>query len=151
MINQGSIASSVSRRLTVDHMRLDGLFDQACELVGRGDFAGAGAAFGEFASGLGHHIAVEERFLFPIFDERVVAGGPTLVMRHEHRKIEQLIALAGASLRASDPVTFATEAAQLAAILQAHNMKEERVLYPHTDAVLSDEESAGIVDVLLRG
>jgi len=32
--------------------------------------------------------------LFPIFDARVVAGGPTSVMRHEHRWIEQLAARA---------------------------------------------------------
>jgi iron-sulfur cluster repair protein YtfE (RIC family) len=151
MMNQGSTPITVTEGLTADHVRLDELFDQACDHVGLGDYERACTAFGDFAKGLGHHIAVEERFLFPIFDARVVAGGPTNVMRHEHRRIEQLLALADASLRASDPVTFATEAAELAAILRAHNLKEERILYPHTDAVIQDGEGADIVAILQRG
>jgi hemerythrin superfamily protein len=72
-------------------------------------------------------------------------------MRHEHRAIEQLIARASASLAAADAALFATEAAELAAILEAHNLKEERILYPRTDATLDDNERAGLIAALGLG
>ena len=139
---------TVSRHLTADHERLDALFDEACTCVGKGDFVGAIGAFHTFAHGLQHHIDIEERFLFPVFDARVPMRGPTTVMRHEHRSIEQLLALATASLRAHDAAQFGTEAAELAALLRAHNLKEERVLYPRTDAALDDAERAELVTAL---
>jgi regulator of cell morphogenesis and NO signaling len=139
---------TVSRHLTADHARLDAMFDDACTRVGAGDFIGAIGRFHAFSHGLQHHIDVEERFLFPVFDARVPMRGPTTVMRHEHRSIEQLLARAGASLRAHDAAQFATDAAELAALLQAHNLKEERVLYPRTDSALDDAERAELVTAL---
>ena len=139
---------TVSRPLTADHERLDALFDEACACVGKGDFAGAVGVFHNFAHGLQHHIDIEERFLFPVFDARVPMRGPTTVMRHEHRSIEQLLALATASLRAQDAAQFGSEAAELAALLRAHNMKEEHVLYPRTDGALDDAERAELVTAL---
>lgn len=139
---------TVSRHLTADHARLDALFDEACSSVGNGDFVAAIGAFHNFARGLQHHIDVEERFLFPVFDARVPMRGPTTVMRHEHRAIEQLLALATASLRAHDGAQFVLESAELAALLRGHNMKEERVLYPRTDAALDDAERAELVTAL---
>jgi hemerythrin superfamily protein len=151
MMNQDRAELSISRHLAADHSRLDILFDDACSLVGAGDFARAATAFAEFARGLAHHIAVEERFLFPVFDARVYLPGPTTVMRHEHRAIEQLLALANASLAAADAGQFATEAAELAVILKAHNLKEERILYPRTDAALDESERAGLIAALGLG
>jgi iron-sulfur cluster repair protein YtfE (RIC family) len=139
---------TVSRHLVADHARLDALFDDACDRVGGGDFVGASGVFHAFAHGLQHHIDIEERFLFPVFDARVPLRGPTTVMRHEHRAIEQLLATAGASLKARDAGQFATDAAELAALVKAHNLKEERVVYPQTDAALDDAERAELVTAL---
>ncbi len=139
---------TVSRHLTADHARLDQLFDDACSRVGAGDFLAAIGLFHAFANGLQHHIDVEERFLFPVFDARVGMRGPTLVMQQEHRAIERLVAQATAALQARDAEGFATTAAELAAILSAHNQKEERVIYPRTDAALDDAERAELVTAL---
>ncbi len=139
---------TVSRHLAADHARLDGLFDDACSRVGAGDFSAALGLFHAFAHGLQRHIDVEERFLFPVFDARVGMHGPTAVMRHEHRAIQQLLPQAAAALQARDAGEFATAAAELAAILSAHNQKEERVIYPRTDGALDDAERAELVSAL---
>jgi hemerythrin-like domain-containing protein len=151
MMNERSAGATVLAHLAADHARLDDLFDDASSEVGAGDFARARARFASFADGLERHIAMEERVLFPLFDARAGMPGPTLVMRREHRQIEQLLALAAAALAVGDGATYAAEAASLAAILQAHNMKEERILYPRTDALLDDDERAELVAALERG
>lgn len=142
--------SLVSRHLEADHARLDALFDDACSKAGAGDFVSAIATFHDFDQGLRHHIDIEERLLFPAFDARVPMRGPTTVMRHEHQSIKQLLILAAASLAAHDAAQFGGQAAELAAILRGHNMKEERVLYPRTDAALDDDEHARLIAALER-
>lgn len=145
MIEKQSASISISQELAADHARLDRLFDDACSHVGAGDFGEAGAAFEQFATGLAHHIAVEERALFPAFDARAGVPGPTTVMRLEHRAIERAIALLWASLRAGDAGRFAGDAAELAALVMAHNLKEERILYPRSDAALDERERARVL------
>ncbi|HEX8954354.1 MAG TPA: hemerythrin domain-containing protein, partial [Polyangia bacterium] len=81
-------------------------------------------------------------------DARVPMRGPTTVMRHEHRSIEQLLALAAASLQARDAEQFATEAAELSALIRGHNLKEERIIYPATDGALDDGERAELLAAL---
>lgn len=148
MMKLETAAASISQELTADHERLDRLFDDACSRVGAGDFTAATSSFTEFERGLAHHIAVEEHFLFPAFDARARMPGPTTVMRGEHRAIVQLLALAADSLKAREAGDFAGEAAELAGILAAHNMKEERILYPRSDATLDETERAKVLAAL---
>ena len=48
--------------------------------------------FEKFKFGLHRHIAWEEEILFPLFEEKtgMTDGGPTFVMREEHRQIKAL-------------------------------------------------------------
>ena len=151
MIDKATSETSITATLTADHARLDGLFEEACRFAGDGDFARARRSFDEFARGLAHHIRIEERFLFPAFDARLRMPGPTTVMRQEHRAIEALLAVAHGLLAADEGGMLAREAAELAALLRAHNLKEERVLYPRSDAALGEHEQAEIVTALQRG
>jgi hemerythrin superfamily protein len=141
---------TISSAFTRDHCRLDVLFEDARRLGSADNFGGAAAAFRRFAYELGRHIAAEEKQLFPVFDARARMPGPTTMMRHEHRELERLTALAVASLEREDGGTFAAEAAALAALLDAHNLKEERVLYPRTDAVVDESERADLLAALQR-
>lgn len=151
MIDEAHGATSVTSKLTFDHDRLDRLFDKAGQLAESGDFEGARRAFADLARGIAHHVEVEERWLFPAFDARVRMPGPTTVMRNEHRAIEELLAVGQAALDAHEGGMFARESAELAALLRAHNVKEERVLYPRCDAALDEREQAEIVRALERG
>jgi hemerythrin-like domain-containing protein len=66
-------------------------------------------------------------------------GGPTFVMRNEHRQIGQLLEAIHQKVVDQNPDSDQEEAALLN-LLGSHNMKEERVLYPSIDQVTSVEE-----------
>ena len=80
---------SVSIYYGQDHDRLDDLFTKHQQLK-RTDFAKAKEYFKEFKFGLQRHIVWEEDILFPLFEEKtgMRGGGPTAVMRMEHRIIK---------------------------------------------------------------
>jgi regulator of cell morphogenesis and NO signaling len=125
-----------------DHDRLDELF-KTYQGLKRTDFVKAKDAFKEFTIGLQRHIAWEEELLFPLWEEKtgISDGGPTFVMRQEHRQIGQLLESIHARVAAQNPDSDQEEQLLLN-VLGSHNMKEERVLYPSIDNVTSAEERA---------
>lgn len=138
--------ATVTELLEDDHRRLDALAERMANLASK-DPAAAAVAGRAFAFGLRRHIRIEEDVLFPLFESRSgMVGGPTFVMRHEHREIERGLArIENALPRLSEGDPAAAEEArsglaQAAEVLQAHNAKEERVLYPMTDKSIGPEE-----------
>lgn len=123
-----------------DHDRLDGLL-KAFQQLKRSDFAKAKEAFKEFKLGLQRHIVWEEDLLFPLWEEKtgMAEGGPTFVMRNEHRQIGQQLEAIHDKVAEQNPDSDQEEQALLD-LLGSHNMKEERVLYPALDQVTSAEE-----------
>jgi uncharacterized protein (DUF2249 family)/hemerythrin superfamily protein len=138
---------SVTQALAWDHDRLEDIERRAFEARQAGDYEAAREAFAEFDFGLRRHIRFEEEILFPTFEQwsgLPPHGGPTGVMRAEHRGIEALLeALAdavGLPGRAAETLQD-----QLAGLLQGHNLKEENILYPGIDRLLKADESDAIV------
>lgn len=123
-----------------DHDRLDELF-KTFQRLKRSDFSKAKEAFKEFKIGLQRHIVWEEDLLFPLWEEKtgMSEGGPTFVMRHEHRQIGQLLESIHDKVAQQNPDSEQEEQLLLN-VLGSHNMKEERVLYPSIDNVISAEE-----------
>ncbi len=138
----------VAEALGWDHDRLEDLEKKAFEERGAGRFAEAAAVYGAFARGLRRHIGFEEDLLFPEFERRAgipAEAGPTAVMRAEHRTIEGLIGEIERGI--GDPATDVEGARRsLHQVLGDHNMKEERILYPGTDRLMTEDER----DVLIR-
>jgi len=66
-------------------------------------------------------------------------GGPTFVMRNEHRQIGQQLEAIHDKVAEQNPESDQEEQVLLS-LLGSHNMKEERVLYPSIDQVTSAEE-----------
>ncbi|MCP9468846.1 MAG: hemerythrin domain-containing protein [Nitrospira sp.] len=127
-----------------DHNRLDDLF-KTFQTTKRSDFAKAKEAFKDFKVGLQRHIVWEEDLLFPLWEQKtgMTDGGPTFVMRHEHRQIGQLLESIHEKV-ARQSLNSDQEEQLLLNVLGSHNMKEERVLYPSIDNVTSDEERAKV-------
>ena len=123
-----------------DHDRLDELF-KTFQQTKRSDFDKAKAAFNEFKGGLQRHIVWEEDLLFTLWEAKtgISEGGPTMVMRSEHRQIGQLLESIHEKVAAGNPDTDQEEQ-WLISMLGSHNMKEERVLYPSIDNVASVAE-----------
>jgi hemerythrin superfamily protein len=132
---------SINEYFAADHDRLDGLFTQFQKLK-RADFPAAKENFKQFLKGLTRHIVWEEDVLFPAFEERtgMRGGGPTEVMRREHRLIKAQLDAIHDKVRAGDPDSDNAEMTLLE-ILGSHNRKEETILYPAIDAGL---DSSGL-------
>jgi regulator of cell morphogenesis and NO signaling len=128
-----------------DHERLDRLF---AEFRGsrRTEFARAAEAFREFLAGLKRHMRWEEEVLFSAFetDDENRSSGPTVVMRAEHRKIEEALRRLDDRVRDGNPDCDEDEA-HLLEILQAHNFKEEQVVYPLVDRILGAAEKEALL------
>jgi regulator of cell morphogenesis and NO signaling len=132
----------VTSALENDHERLDQLLDTYRRLK-RVDFAAAKRAFKEFKMGLQRHVHWEEDVLFLLFEDKTGMRdrGPTLVMRTEHREIGRRLNALHDKVRAGDVDSDREEDALFEALF-AHNHKEENVLYPTLDRLLSAEEKA---------
>jgi regulator of cell morphogenesis and NO signaling len=135
-----SKARTVQEMFAADHDRLDSLFAEFRRLK-RFDYAKAKENFKEFKIGLQRHIIWEEQILFPAFEKRTGMRdtGPTAVMRAEHRQIGDGLEAIHEKVRRADPNSDLEEEALLQ-VLSQHNQKEEMVLYPTLDRMLSEGE-----------
>jgi hemerythrin-like domain-containing protein len=137
---------TVTDYLSWDHDRLDAIVADVERKVNEGRVAEASQGYEEFDRGLRRHIRIEEELLFPLFEARTgVVSGPTAVMRSEHREIERAIGLMRDALGRQDAEAFRDGLRFLRAVLPEHNAKEEHVLYPTTDRLLSAPERVAFV------
>lgn len=130
----------IQTTFAADHDRLDELFTRFRQHK-QSDFVRAREFFKEFKFGLQRHIIWEEQVLFPLFEQKtgIYHNGPTDVMRAEHRRIGAHLEAIHDKVRRQEPNSDREEQELLAA-LAAHNEKEERVLYPMLDRLLTNDE-----------
>lgn len=132
--------STIAEHMAGDHQRCDDLFLAAEKAVAQGEWQVARHSYGEFHKATVHHLAMEERVLFPDFES--VHGstmGPTQVMRHEHEQMRELMGILQSAVEAEQRDEFLGEAETLLIMMQQHNAKEEMMLYPMTDQVLAGQ------------
>lgn len=96
---------------------------------------------------LRRHIYLEEVLVFPSLREAGLMA-PVFVMLREHGEMWRLLDQADGS---DDPDRLSTLCAELMPLLEAHNGKEEPILYPQVDAVLDDDLSAILREFLASG
>jgi len=136
---------NISDYLGSDHKRCDDLFAAAETCVTKNDWDAAEIAMKAFSDSIEHHFAMEEMVLFPEFESAIGSSeGPTSVMRADHRQIRAILADLNDALAARDANTFLGCADTLNIMVQQHNMKEESILYPMTDRVLSQQRDETI-------
>lgn len=129
--------------MTRDHAECDERFARAEEAAQARDWNELTGKLHAFAGVLRRHINLEEEVLFPAFEQRTgMSGGPTQMMRAEHEQIRELIAELERAAAAQDTEGYAGFAETLLLMMQQHNLKEERILYPMIDAALGGEEQA---------
>lgn len=134
----------ISCYFEADHKRLDAALERFQQLK-RESFTEAKPYFKIFFKGLKRHIVWEEDVLFPLFEQKngIHGSGPTVVMREEHRRIGSLLNAIHDKVRKADPSSD-DEEEMLIEVLSAHNLKEEKVLYPAMDQLLNSEETTRI-------
>lgn len=123
-----------------DHDELDAYFQEYRHLK-HNDYKKAKECFQKFEFGLQRHIVWEEDILFPLFEEKTGMhnAGPTFVMREEHRQIKEYLKQIESKVEKNDLDTNVEEDL-LFELLESHNHKEENILYPAIDRVVSDAE-----------
>ena len=148
-------ARGVMEYLAWDHDRLDELVAEVTAAARPGKWRDAAKRFAEFRHGLLRHIRMEEDLLFPLFEKRTGLPrdeGPTAVMREEHGEIQALLGEIGKIVeRGSEGHADESRRAlerplrALLDLLVEHNLKEEQVLYPSLDHMLSEDERDALV------
>jgi len=125
--------------LSQHHRYCDRFFASALEAADRSDWQAFARQVAALTGALELHIGFEEGELFPAFEEATgLHGGPTAVMRAEHSEMRDLLHALGAAQPRIDPEGCRAELEHLRTLLQAHNVKEEAVLYPACDQLLGE-------------
>ena len=93
---------------------------------------------------LRRHIYFEEEYLFPPLRASGLVG-PVMVMVHEHGLMWPLL---DDLERFDDPDTAPELCRNLLEQLNSHNMKEERIVYPHADQTLSGQDLDELAEFL---
>ncbi|GJL58974.1 MAG: hypothetical protein NPIRA03_18310 [Nitrospirales bacterium] len=138
--------TTIAEFMEQDHDRLDEIFNRF-HTIKKQDAQTARLLFQELKTGLHRHIRWEEEILFPVFEAQAEMArdhGPTGVMRNEHRQIKDLLEQIQAKVAEGDLTTEEAEEGLLQ-VLTAHNVKEEKILYPWIDTCVSDEERASLL------
>ena len=140
--------TTITEHFETDHDRLDTLFKEF-QALKRTDFPKAKQFFKEFKSGLQRHIVWEEDILFPLFEQKTgfTGGGPTHVMRMEHRLIGKYLEAIHDKVRVQNPESDEEETLLINTLL-AHNQKEESILYPAIDHSLDEAERTGVFSAM---
>ncbi len=128
---------TISGFLTQDHRDCDEEFASLENAVASENWAEVESIYNKFSSDLLHHFDMEEKVMFPTFEERTgMTGGPTQIMRMEHQQMLQILDQMKEDVAKKDKEHFFGVSETLMMLMQQHNMKEEQMLYRMADAHL---------------
>jgi hemerythrin-like domain-containing protein len=129
--------ATISEVLGQDHQVIDEALLAARAATTAGDLAAAQQHADLFTDILLRHIEAEEQILFPAFEKATgMESGPTEVMRSEHEQMRYQIQELKAALAAGETEEARQTVGLLVSLLELHNPKEERMLYPMCDRAL---------------
>ncbi|WP_174873762.1 hemerythrin domain-containing protein [Vogesella oryzae] len=127
---------TLTRCFTQVHRACDDQFVAVENALRDGDWPQVVASCDAFCQAMTQHFAEEENVLFPAFEQATgMSQGPTVVMRHEHAEMRQLMDEMCSAAATLDGDALAGAADTLLLLMQQHNLKEENILYPMCDRV----------------
>ncbi len=139
--------ANIKEYLSTDHASCDELFAKMEDAVAD-SIDNAKDAYETFADSTERHFQMEERIMFPEFEQKTgMVAGPTEMMRQEHVQMRNLIKEMAVAIEAKDKDKFFGNSETLMILMQQHNMKEEQMLYTMAQQHLS-AESDRIVDMM---
>jgi len=122
--------ATIKEMMTQDHRDCDDTFAAMEQTANSEGLAAAQASYAKMAEDMEHHFQMEERVLFPQFEEKTgMTQGPTQMMRMEHTQMRSLIQEIGEALAEENKDRFFGLTETMMIMLQQHNMKEEQMLY----------------------
>lgn len=128
--------------MSADHKACDEAFALAEEATLDHHWEQANTAFIAFSQDMARHFRMEEGVLFPALLDAGGPGGPVQVMRMEHAQMNELIEQMTDALAGQNDKTYGGLSETLLIVMQQHNLKEEQILYPIADRILSAQREA---------
>ncbi|RLB57169.1 MAG: hemerythrin domain-containing protein [Deltaproteobacteria bacterium] len=123
--------SQLVQFFTEDHRACDVLWASVEAAADTGDAAATTSAWKAFFDAMERHFHMEEDELFPAFEEATgMRGGPTMMMRAEHKQMRALMGQMNTLVEAGDFGELVDQGDTLLMLIQQHNAKEEGMLYP---------------------
>ncbi len=124
---------------TTDHHECDEAWVAFEQAASSGDAAAARDAWPRFRERMLRHFSMEEEVLFPAIEEAtgMRGTGPVAVMRQEHAQMRALLDQMAARAGTGDLQAVLDQGDTLLMVVQQHNAKEEGILYPMAERVLS--------------
>ena len=140
--------NTISSFLTSDHRACDNEFANLENAIASLNWEEAKNQFDKFSGDLLHHFDMEEKVMFPVFEEVTgMTQGPTMVMRMEHSQMRNILDDLKADIEKKDKNHFFGVSESLMMLMQQHNMKEEQMLYRMADMHLGSLVSKVIEDM----
>lgn len=123
--------------LLLDHQHCDELFARAENHVSRKNWQDGDGCFRLFHDALKQHMRMEEKILFPAFEQAIRnSEGPLSMLRMEHRQIRGMVERMSDAVVRQDHVEFLIHSETYTLLQQQHSLKEEEMLYPLLDKIL---------------
>ncbi|MDD2291402.1 MAG: hemerythrin domain-containing protein [Aliarcobacter sp.] len=140
--------NTISSFLTSDHRACDNEFANLENAIASQNWEEAKSQFDKFSADLLHHFDMEEKVMFPVFEEVTgMSQGPTMVMRMEHSQMRNILDDLKTDIEKKDKNHFFGVSESLMMLMQQHNMKEEQMLYAMADMHLGSRVSKVIEDM----
>ncbi len=134
--------TQISQYMTSHHRSCDALLVESETPLANKDWPAFTQQWQQFSKALLEHFLAEEDILFPKFEQATgMTQGPTMVMRSEHEQMRSMLSQMEGAITNQDFEKAAGIVESLMLFIQQHNMKEEQILYPMTDAHLADNDA----------
>ena len=148
----GALTMPFQEMLTAQHRTCDVAFAKLEQTALRKEWTDAAIALQAFLDQTESHFNYEEHVLFPALEAATAsAAGPTSVMRKEHAPMREFFNDLRRAVETHAALLLADAAETLLFLMQQHNSKEETVLYPMADRMLSDGLLARLNDLKASG
>ena len=150
--NSSTDEVSLAAAFTAEHHDIDAGIEQYLADTAEPDPRQRAVPLQNAMAALRRHIYLEEEIVFPHLPKGALMM-PLMVMRREHGEIWQRMDALEEILQdpAGDSTGVEQACAEILALLDKHNMKEEPVIYPHMDADLTDQEQKKVLKLLAGG
>ena len=138
---------SYQTTLTAQHRNCDRTFAKIEQAALNKKWAEAAAALKVFLEETEAHFNYKENVLFPALQSVAQSSyGPISVMQREHAQMRELFDDLRHAAERLDGQLLADVMETLLFLMQQHNSKEETVLYPMADRVLTDDMLARLAE-----
>ncbi|MBF8270449.1 MAG: hemerythrin protein [Gammaproteobacteria bacterium] len=132
--------TTITEYMTGVHRHCDEILAELEVAVSEDDWDKAARLSADFLQAMEHHLTMEETVLFPAFEQKTgMIGGPTMIMREEHRQMRELFQQLQWALDGKASGEFLDTTETLLILMQQHNIKEEGILYPMSDQHLGTD------------